>query len=271
MRQDTSSTGFGTGRIDVTVPSELRKGFVMKQRHVCYLSVAALLFLLPACPPTDGELAERFEHAVAHSRVLGPKDISRDLTAIVGYNENLVWEGEPGASRVRMVTWTSYEGYVVGKTVKAQWVHKYQPSRDLWVTAVPEVRQFVSSQKLTAANAGLRLRQLLGMPHDTERKYFVEFWVQPEDLFRPSPDPEITDSVAELDFPPDTAFMTISEEHRSWIQWQRENNTWPWTGLGYTYDWHCPWFPVGLSEFVIRAGAEITVVSVTPTLEYLEL
>jgi hypothetical protein len=245
----------------------------MKRFLSLFLIVSFSLAALTGCPPieelTDEQLTAMFESAVAHSRALGPKDIDRNLTAIIDYNKRLVWEGDPGNSRVKMVTWTNYDGYVVGKTFKAFWLNKYQPSRDLWVTAVPQIQNFVRKHELTADTAELRMKQLLGMPHDTERLNFVEFWVDPLDLFRPSPDPEVTDHAAELDFPPDTLFMQISEEHKDWIQWQRENNTWPWTGLGYTYDWHCPGNIIGLSEFVIRAGAEITVISITPTLEYI--
>ena len=244
----------------------------MKRFVSLFLIFSVSLAVFTGCPPigelTEEQLTAMFESAVAHSRMLGPKDIARDLTAITPYNKRLMWEENPGNSRVKMVTWTSYGGYVVGKTLQAYWLNKYQPSRDLWVTAVPEIKNFVRKHKLTPATTELRLKQLLGMPHDTERLYFVEFWVDPRDLFRPSPDPEVTDHAAELDFPPDTLFMQISEEHKAWIQWQRENNTWPWTGLGYTYDWHCPGNIVGLSEFVIRAGAEITVISITPTLDY---
>ncbi len=238
-----------------------------------FLAVALLCGVaLVGCPSpetlSDAQLTQLFEQASAHAAKLGPEHIYRDLTAVNAYNSALEWEGSPGASRVKMVTWTSYDGYVVGKSMRARWEHKYQPNRDLWVTAAPQLREFVKTRGIKPAALELRLKQLLGMPHDTERLYVVEFWVHPADLFRPSPDPEITDHAAELDFPPDTLFMSISDKHKQWIQWQRENNTWPWTGLGYTYDWGNPISIVGLSEFVIRSGAEIAVASVTPTLDY---
>ena len=45
----------------------------------------------------------------------------------------------------------------------------------------------------------MRLEKLLGLPPNSGKTKFVEIWVRPQDLFRPSPDPEITDCVAELD------------------------------------------------------------------------
>lgn len=42
----------------------------------------------------------------------------------------------------------------------------------------------------------------------------------------------------------------------------------PWTRLGYTYDWGNAKSRVGLSEFVIRKGARLTVHSVSTTEGY---
>jgi hypothetical protein len=108
----------------------------------------------------------------------------------------------------------------------------------------------------------LRLEQLLGLPPAKGYTKFVELWVDPDDLFRPSPDPEVTDTVAQLDFP-----AGVSAEHRSWYE-ENLNTTYPWTRLGYTYDWGNPASEVGLSEFVIRKGAAVTIRSVTPTNAY---
>jgi len=42
----------------------------------------------------------------------------------------------------------------------------------------------------------------------------------------------------------------------------------PWTRLGYTYDWGNPDSEVGLSEFVITAGATIKIENVYETAAY---
>jgi hypothetical protein len=39
--------------------------------------------------------------------------------------------------------------------------------------------------------------QLLGMPPNSNDTYFVEVWVKPSDLFRPSVDNEINDTIAQ--------------------------------------------------------------------------
>ena len=97
-------------------------------------------------------------------------------------------------------------------------------------------------------------------------------WVLPHDLFRPAPDPEISDHEAELDFPVSAKFVTVSEEYQTWFHHQMQysygSNGYPWTRLGYTYDWGNQTSEVGLSEFVIRAGATVSIHAVVGTLEY---
>ncbi len=42
----------------------------------------------------------------------------------------------------------------------------------------------------------------------------------------------------------------------------------PWTRLGYTYDWGASQNHIGLSEFVLRKGANLEVDSVTAVNDY---
>ncbi|MCL4692577.1 MAG: hypothetical protein KJ060_08715, partial [Candidatus Hydrogenedentes bacterium] len=118
----------------------------------------------------------------------------------------------------------------------------------------------------------LRAEQLLGLPPHDGKTRFVEFWVDPSDLFRPSPDPAVTDHEAELDFPGSELFVTVSSEYVDWYESQVAisygPDGYPWTRLGYTYDWGNPLTEVGLSEFVIRTGATVTVKSVTLNADY---
>lgn len=118
-----------------------------------------------------------------------------------------------------------------------------------------------------------RLIQLLGLPPNSVYRYFVEFWVKPEDLFRPCPDQEITDSRCDICFPAnaDSAHVAWINSNRISRYYQCElNHQYPWTQLGYTYDWN----PknkthFGLSEFVIAAHRKIRVNAIYRTEDYL--
>ena len=67
----------------------------------------------------EASLQSAYRHAIEDARIAEPDEISTNLVAITGYNEDLVWDGEPGRSRVLVVTWTSWDGYnsEVGESV----------------------------------------------------------------------------------------------------------------------------------------------------------
>lgn len=203
-----------------------------------------------------------YEIAVFDSMLLDEGDIDKNLTPIDESNNNLSWQGEDEEKRVLMVTWTKYpSSYPVGETVRTSW-------GDTWVTVYPELKNYFTSHPTTNEDLKLQTAQLLGMPPDTNNSYFVELWVKPGDLFRPSADNEINDTVSQLNFPPSTD-LTYKE-------WFLNNtidsyfaNRFPWTRLGYTYHWDNPESKIGLSEYVIKENSEVLVKSKASTLDYL--
>jgi hypothetical protein len=242
----------------------------MNRHCASRLSTFLVLAALSACwdplttPPEALQAA--YDAAVVDAATVEPDEISRDLTAIVETNGELRWDESTGVPRVLMVTWTAWTGYdtQVGQTI--------QTTRDIWVTAVPEVQRFAAQHRLTEPDLTLRLEQLLGLPPNNGKTRFVEFWVSPNDLFRPSPDPEISDHEAELDFPVSSTFVTVSSDYVSWFEDLEASSYgpdgYPWTRLGYTYDWGNPSSEVGLSEFVIRSGATVEVHAAATTEDY---
>jgi hypothetical protein len=123
------------------------------------------------------------------------------------------------------------------------------------------VQDFCVADGLTGEDQTLRLEQLLGLPPNDGKTTFAELWVKPADLFRPSADPEITDHEAGLVFPSVTDFLTVSQTFINWfdalIASSYGEDGYPWTRLGYTYDWGNDESEVGVSEFVIRSGATV--------------
>ncbi len=155
--------------------------------------------------------------------------------------------------------------------------------------------------------SGKRVMQLLGLHPANPYDVLIEMWVDPKALFRPSPDSEITDHESEVAtktakdewiFPSDlNPFLKIDSsvlfKEKQWEQgdgvpykaWfinraqtcyvngpvldENDPATWgyPWTRLGYTYDWGNPRNPVGLSEFVLRIDPNKNKGEVTVKLE----
>jgi hypothetical protein len=147
----------------------------------------------------------------------------------------------------------------------------FRPNWDIWVTLVPDFQNFCTSlpsdikdtEKLT-----LRLEQLLGLPPNNGKIRIVHMRVHPSDLFRPCPDPEVTDTHCELKYPDD-----VTPDHRVWLDKVRSNTysppkAYPFTALGYTYDWGNLETKVGLSEYLIKQDSEVIVESVATTEEY---
>jgi hypothetical protein len=197
-----------------------------------------------------------------------PGKVYDKLVPVTKQNQNLVWKNIGGEDYILVVTWKQNISY-------------YKPYLDsaffntgkfpIWITTAPELKQRMKQEKLKDVDR--RLVQLLGLPPNSVYSYFVEFWVKPADLFRPCPDKEITDSKCETCFPEKT-----DPDHISWINENRISRyyqaelyqQYPWTQLGYTYDWN----PknkshVGLSEFVIGLNKNIVVKAIYTTKEYL--
>ena len=212
--------------------------------------------------PYELSYEELYKNAVMDAMVAEEDEISDHLINIVESNEYLSWSGNDGEKRVLVVTWTHYpDSYPVGDTITTWW-------GETWVTAVPEVKDWFANNKISENKIENRLKQLLGLPIDETNTHFIEMWVRPDALFRPSPDNEITDTVASLDFP-------VTAE--GWyIEWYDENiiNSYfpiryPWTRLGYTYDWGNKYNEIGVSEFVIKKDSKVIVESKDPTLIYI--
>jgi hypothetical protein len=224
-----------------------------------WLTGMAALLSLTACgddtqEPPPAQLtcdAQTYTAAVHDAAEPTTEDIITGLVAITPSNPKLIWNADKSA--VRMVIWTTFTGYKQGDNLL---------SRDVFVTSAPQVQELCKT--VAADQLVPRVNEYLGLPPPTEsdnNRYFVEMWVKPADMFRPCPDAEIDDTTCGLTFP-----STATQAHVSWINsyyassygfWQKTQ--YPWTGLGYTYDWCNADTHVGASEFVVRSGSTVTV------------
>ncbi len=282
------------------------------------LVLAGLLFFGPApfsSPgPTDVRPIDKIAYlaALRDAAVSEQREISRSLLAIVPFEDPvntallkggaLVWEGEPGRSRLLVAAFMSRDSYDrYYRAALEAGLPEYVLTKSLWVTVVPELRNFFRTDRMTplwmTIPTPLRVKQLLGLHPAYDYDIIVEMFVDPADLFRPSPDPEITDHEAELAYPDNGAwafsppgagaawifprdanpFLALRTDaffkdskwapaltYKEWFSERAdtiyavgdENDPWswgwPWTRLGYTYDWGDPFRHVGLSEFVLR-------------------
>lgn len=230
-----------------------------------WLPSAVALMSLVACGPEDEPkpppeqpaacTQETYADAVRDAAEATQAEVVDGLWAITPSNTRLAWNADKSA--VRMVTWTTFTGYAQGDNTL---------SREVWVTPAPQLQEVCKKVTEDAARIA-RVNQYLGLPPATERdngRVFVEMWVKPADMFRPCPDSEIDDTTCGLQFP-----ASATNAHKTWISnyyassygfWQTTH--YPWTGLGYTYDWCGENTEVGASEFVVRSGSVVNVTGV---------
>ncbi len=246
--------------------------------------------------------------ALADTEEATQREISTKLLAVVPWydtlNDNrlhgssLKWENpdDPSNSRILVETLMNRKDYndIYKPHIGEEgWLLTFS----LWVTVVPEMKNFFIGK--TCPPSLKRIVQLKGLnparleEEDPNENYsiIVELWVYPKDLFRPTPDPEITDHEGELSvkiaegnwtFPSDfNAFLTLIDEplylEKGWTPPPVKYKDWfinsaqtyydrsgddvskwgaPWTRLGYTYDWGNPDDRVGLSEFRILLNVD---------------
>lgn len=237
---------------------------------ICILVIAISIYLLIFNHDLQNKnvVPQVYYNALKDVEKAKSEEISTELTAIVKDNPLIQWQGD----RLKVATFTNHK-YEVGSTAP-QLV-------ELWVTVVPELQNFCTGYDANEENLVLRLEQLLGLPPSHKlSKNIVEFWVAPQDMFRPTPDPEITDREAELEFRQSNNFLTVSDEYKSWFNnrlnefnsqlknMKSDRIPYPWTRLGYTYDWGESNNHIGLSEFVVTKGADIEIDSVSTVNDY---
>lgn len=261
---------------------------------VAYLLVFVLLICLNGCNNNSSAQSSPqadYNAAVQDAQTLmnSPANIPMDLTAVVSYNRSLAWENNVQGSRVLVATYISNQAACTSYNNPASACQVGQECPNYtyasWVTVVPDLKRVVG-----AGPTLLRIAQALGLPppqsgQTLDNTCIVDFYVRPSDLFRPSPDPEVTDHESELAFPPDglraydandlvysdapcdPAHCSYCQaggvcgptDYKSWFTLRRSyiytaTTPYPWTGLGYTYDWANPTPPhEGVSEFVINA------------------
>ena len=217
---------------------------------------------------SDGAVWHRYYAAIVDAETADYREICHILTAVNPYNKSLPWDDSH--TRITVASWMGPKyiaSYVVGEELTPSW--------KIWVTVSGEASEFARGTGLSGEALTFRMKELIGLPPDADEEYWVEFSVRPEDLFRPSADPDPSDSEAELDFP-SAPELSVSAAYREWFAGNEQASYvlarwgYPWTRLGYTYNWSEDGGKVGLSEFIIRPGAKVVVTRVATNEEYLE-
>ena len=152
------------------------------------------------------------------------------------------------SERILVCTWNRYpDTYKDGSEITLEY-------GDVWVFTADEIKNWGEKNGMSD-NMTLRMEQLIGLPPQKGYTHIYLQCVSQNDFFIPA---KIDTDTTTLDFPNDT-----TEEYKKWFEsnanYSYNPHKYPWTGLGYTYDWADNGTDYGLSEFIIKNGAKVKV------------
>jgi len=219
--------------------------------------------ILQAPPTAQVNLEKLYKSAVTDAIVADSSEICDTLWAINTNNSKLKWKIINNEKYVLVGNFNKYPSSYADTSLTNSW-------GIIWVFIPDQFKNRLCSSPIQFNDTLLRMRQLLGIPSSNSYNYIVELWVKPEDLFRPAADSEINDNVAGLYFP--------SNADTNYIKWFNQNiydsyfgkwTHYPWTRLGYTYDWANSASEIGVSEYCIKPNSLLYVEKLCLAKKYL--
>jgi hypothetical protein len=239
----------------------------MRRIIVTIIAILSIILFNSACSKEElhnqPTLDDQYQSAVADAIVADSTEICDTLWPVSKTNPKLKWKTVNEEEYVLVGNFNKYPGSYSGTSVINSWGM-------IWVFIPEQYKSRMKAMLLHQSDTLLRMSQLLGLPPGNNYNYIVELWVKPEDLFRPSADPEIDDKTAGQYLP--------SNADTDYVKWFNKNiydsyftsgTHYPWTRLGYTYDWAKTESEVGVSEYCIKTNSEVYVEKLYVALKYL--
>ena len=147
----------------------------------------------------------------------------------------------------------------------------YRIDREMgtWVSLPADwAKRSAAFEGLDSVAAHTRMLQMYGLSPDCDYNIMVMFYADPTYMFRPSPNPDITTTSAQLEFPAyaDEKYKIGETNFREWYRYSvasayEDDTPLPWTQMGYTYDWHEGADYHGVSEYIVTHQSLVKVKS----------
>lgn len=232
----------------------------------CGLLATALLGCASA-PTGEPDVQADYHAAIADAAIASPKKVSPLLPL-------------PSGPSVTVISWVT-EKRLPCRADEAQCALSIGAER-LWVTLAGEVQNLCRSWNLSGDSLRRRLEQLLGLPLDPPPQYrkakFVSMEVPRERIERPCLGVDESDPAhpactldAKQDSPAELRNFVGRQMAASYIIRNPGGPGYPFTRLGYTYDWH----PAtrtrnryGASEFLVAPHTTAAVTAQITTDDY---
>jgi hypothetical protein len=227
----------------------------MKKYYKHLILLIIFILLITGCAKNN-DSAHLFKAAM-NDAVFSEDSEVKQLVTLTNDNPNVIWDdlGE----HVLLLTWHDYDDNCLpGSSIN-------QKFGDIWATSVGEMVSWYRDNKKNVSDWDLRFAQLLGV-HDNEGyTRFSAFWVSPDDVIRPAYITDVTEQMK-------NDYSNVTDEaYKEWfnnnIIWSYFESDYPWTRLGYTYDWGGE-DEYGLTEFVIFDGSKVEIEFTYTTAEF---
>ena len=224
-------------------------------KKIVFALIMAAAVCLTGCKKEPPRTPEELYGDAVRDAAFADEDEILPLVSLTESDPMTTWQD----GKVLLLTWHNYpDSYPEGETVTIQW-------GPVWTFTDKEI---ASHGKEFADDPETRLKQLIAFAPDSEHSTVTGFWVDPQDVKRPAyqTDPTIgnmTNNFGE----------SVDEEFKEWfddnILWSYYYGNFPWTRLGYTYDWADNGTEYGMTEFIVESGAEVKVEFTETTDEFL--
>lgn len=220
--------------------------------------VLVLLTVFSGCQSKTTDLNALYESAIRDA-TFADEDEILPLVSLTSEDKMTTWN-EDGC--ILLCTWHRYpDSYPEGETITVEW-------GPVWMFTDKEIASYKDELK-KCKDPETRLKQLIGLPPDCDYTTFTGFWVSPENVKRPAYRTDIVsgEMTTSFDENVDTDFKEWFDEN---ILGSYFDGAYPWTRLGYTYDWADNDTEYGLTEFLVLDKAEVTVEFTDTTAEFID-
>lgn len=192
---------------------------------------------------------------------IAEEDEIKPLVSLTKQDPLVTWDEQ---GRVLLCTWHNYpDSYPEGETVTASWGF-------IWTFTDKEMATHAGELK-ESEDAKMRLRQLISIDPNKNHSTVTGLWVDPSDVIRPAYRSDAANGSMWTAFP---AGEEVDESFKAWFDQNILSSyyygSYPWTRLGYTYDWADNGKEYGLTEFLIKQNAEMEVAFTETTEEFLQ-
>lgn len=229
-------------------------------KKILALTLGLLLLLsLFACSDKDPEAL--YAASVKDAEVAEGEEIL-PLVTLTPDSDMVTWNGD--GTKVLLLSWHRYpESYIPGESFTCTY-------GEIWTFTDREILSWYDENAEGVTDWELRLEQLLGLPTSKAYTHVSAFWVDLDEVARPAYQPDVTQQMSE-----DLLDGSALGDMKAWFDGNvaysySEDTPYPWTRLGYTYDWADNGREYGLSEFLILPDSVIEVEWTLPTDAFIE-